>query len=528
MDLSDLPTGTLAHVSSYLPSPSRALFAVALNHRRDSSSAIVGNQQWDVLDFGEIEKDLAAKISDDHIGGVLLCIDAVYNLKRLRLTNCINITGVGLDPLRESAIIEQIDLSLVGDHESPMLDPEPPISCVEVIPILDSIIQRGEDCSLEHLVFPKVWRKDRNTESDFHAFLSRYNDYLSSRGDICLNCSCNLPGDGHMLRMNGRYRCPYGTQNFTCYDCMDHYCDDCRVDEIWGFCGKCERSYCAQCQTVKYCHCCENDICVDCIDFKECSNCHENTCLECASGCHNNCCADKIWCNNCFDYGEYLNSCQNCRECYCYDCSESDIYALGYCYDCVDSLCGQCRVNKCKEGSYCACASWCYELSFSVLLEDKERMQNKINELENERREEQSNKIIELKREVKDLTGCRNNCCADKIWYNCRVDNRGDVRWCENENCRECYCRDCSESDIYALGYCDDCQDSLCGQCRVNKCKDEELSHCGRCEKLAFPVLLEDRERMQTKINELENERREQRNEINEDLTGGLGELAEV
>jgi len=33
---------------------------------------------------------------------------------------------------------------------------------------------------------------------------------------------------------------------------------------------------------------------------------------------------------------------------------------------------------------------------------------------------------------------------------------------------------------------------------------------------------------MQTQINELENERREQRNEINEDLTGGLGELAEV
>eukprot|EP00984_Skeletonema_dohrnii_P020594 scaffold10077_cov83-Skeletonema_dohrnii-CCMP3373.AAC.2 len=416
MDLSDLPTGTLAYVSSYLPAPSRALFAVALNHR-DSSSAIVGNHQWDVLDFGEIEKDLAAKISDDDMRGVLLYIDAVNNLKRLRLTNCINITGVGLDPLRGSTIIQQIDLSLVGDHESPMLDPEPPISCTDVLPILGSIIERGEDCSLKHLVFPKVWRNERNTESDFHAFLTRYNGYLSSRADICLNCSCNLPGDGHMLQMDGRYRYPYGTQNFTCYDCKRKYCDECENEDGLYYisaCHRCERSYCAHCKTVKFCHCCENDICVDCIGFKECSNCHENTCLECARGCHNACCADKIWCNNCFDA---VSWCEKCNESYCRDCCDSDVYAVEFCYNCETSLCGQCRVKKCKEGSHCErrwgihCERSCEQLSFPVLLKDREKMQaqinelqTQINELENERRE-QSNEINELKREVKDLTG---------------------------------------------------------------------------------------------------------------------------
>ena len=66
-------------------------------------------------------------------------------------------------------------------------------------------------------------------------------------------------------------------------------------------------------------------------------------------------------------------------------------------------------------------------------------------------------------------------------------------------------------------------------------------NRCERCEQLTVPVLMEDREKMQTQINELqtqinelENERREQSNEINElkrevkDLTGGSGELAEV
>ena len=65
-------------------------------------------------------------------------------------------------------------------------------------------------------------------------------------------------------------------------------------------------------------------------------------------------------------------------------------------------------MKKCKERSHCE--RTCEQLSFPVLLEDREKMQTQINELqtqinelENERRE-QSIEINELKREVKDLT----------------------------------------------------------------------------------------------------------------------------
>ena len=78
----------------------------------------------------------------------------------MRLANCINITGAGLEPLSGSSVIEIIDLSLAGNHESPRLSPEPPISCDEVLPILDSIIERGEECALKFLVPPKVWQKE--------------------------------------------------------------------------------------------------------------------------------------------------------------------------------------------------------------------------------------------------------------------------------------------------------------------------------------------------------------------------------
>ena len=126
LSLSDLPIGALEHVSTYLMSLPRAMLAVALNYRDvERCSAIVGNQR-DVLDFGDIEDEVAAKLTDKDIKGVLLSIDAINTVKALRLTNCINISGMGLEPLRGSTMIEKIDLSLVGDHKSPNLSPAPP------------------------------------------------------------------------------------------------------------------------------------------------------------------------------------------------------------------------------------------------------------------------------------------------------------------------------------------------------------------------------------------------------------------
>ncbi len=99
-NIAHLPSAALIHITSYLKSPpiSRALLAVAIAKDADSLSqdsivsGIVGDD-WGTLDFGEIEKDLAAKLSDTDFSGVLHCIDAVNTVKKLRLTNCISIIG---------------------------------------------------------------------------------------------------------------------------------------------------------------------------------------------------------------------------------------------------------------------------------------------------------------------------------------------------------------------------------------------------------------------------------------------------
>ena len=156
LHINDLPDGLLVGISSYLAKPSVALFAIAISSNTSqptqTSKAIISNSSWDVLDFSNIEKSLAAKLSDDDIDKMLKSIDAVNNLKILKLAGCVNIRGNGLVTLCTATAIQQIDMSLVGKNESPTLELKPLLSVDIVLPTLYSIINRGS--SLKQLEFP--------------------------------------------------------------------------------------------------------------------------------------------------------------------------------------------------------------------------------------------------------------------------------------------------------------------------------------------------------------------------------------
>ena len=352
--LTDLPSGILAQAASFLAASSRALFAVALEDENSAanerSSAIVGNQ-WDILDFGDIEKDLAVKLSDAHIEKVLTCIDAVNNVKRLKLTNCVNITGAGLVPLRGSTIIEQIDLSLVGDHQSHFLrSPRPPLLCVHVLPILDSIIER-EGCALMHLQFPYVWRNDFERESyasEFCAFIGRYNQMWRSRGVVsCLDCNKRLPTRQNQWMNPGISNWNYGIQSYTCYDCFKHYCYSCVIgregERMLSRCKTCKRGYCTNCAKMHVCHCCGNSNCNDCYK-NQCDKCNEKICVNCVDGLEN--CyqceeCDRVFCSQCSDPGvtDFSRNCHVCNDISCDDCRFRR-FQLGQheCAECIKTI----------------------------------------------------------------------------------------------------------------------------------------------------------------------------------------------
>ena len=123
--IDDIPDA-LMHVANYLAKPQQALFAIALythnqtpttdrnnsstseewmsNATSDTIISATSREQWQELDFGDIEKSLASKLSDDHVRSILSCVDAPTNLKTLKLAGCVNITGSCLDVMTNTAL----------------------------------------------------------------------------------------------------------------------------------------------------------------------------------------------------------------------------------------------------------------------------------------------------------------------------------------------------------------------------------------------------------------------------------------
>ncbi|KAL9184907.1 hypothetical protein ACHAXT_002684 [Thalassiosira profunda] len=215
--LAHLPELALTHAASYLPRPSRALLAVAMAAPSQSwqqyysegtprtlsaaGRAVLGNGRWEELDFEEVEKELASKLTDDDVAAMLICIDAKTNLRKLKLSGCVNISGSGLEPLRQSVVLEHADLSLVGQHEKPNVRPLPMLEVGVVCDVLQSIVRLGGNNSLKLLTLPKMWS---NTETPamwregtaLRSFMGEYAEVFRNRNPPCSNCNDPLMGNG--------------------------------------------------------------------------------------------------------------------------------------------------------------------------------------------------------------------------------------------------------------------------------------------------------------------------------------------
>jgi len=267
----------------------------------ETSKAIISSTGWSVLDFDDIEKSLTAKLSDEDVDNVLRSIGAVNNVKILKLGGCVNITGIGLDLLRSSVAIEQIDMSLVGKHEVPLIEPGPQLSADAVLPILHSIIIGGSSLKQE---FPKKWRDTRSTQLD--QFLERYNGYLISQRYCCLKCDLLCVDDEDeeewICRLDGDEW--HGTQNFTCTKCVNHFCG--RAGCIFtndnstvNWCKECEKRYCENCTATYSCRRCEHEFCNECKEMKTCEGgCERAFCDDCSE--KTTCCyCGKMRCSIC-------------------------------------------------------------------------------------------------------------------------------------------------------------------------------------------------------------------------------------
>lgn len=535
---------------SFLSSPSQALFGLAIAAVNDKtlnkeSFAIVGDH-WDTLDFGEIEKDLAARLTDDDIKAVLWCIDAGNRVKKLSLAHCVNITGAGLEPLRGSTIIEQIDLSLAGKHQNPaLIEPwhpparivsltipfAPPISCELVLPILDSIIERGHLSSLKHLQFPMAWRTTKwyhegrehsNPNLAFVYFLMRYNQMLMNRGIVsCFHCSRNLSSSGYELVGssigNERGRFTFGNQNHTCSQCMKTYCYRCNDEDagaeirsirIYGYgdfmlerCKKCEREQCVECTEMYQCDQCEIFFCMDCKASTECSNysdCGNRVCSECSLGecykCQKEvCCECSQYCGSCeesicnFSCGGAGNWCSlgadGCSH-MCDDCASRNT-----CQQCKEAFCCLSECHKCKKEFCHECTQHCVSCGSNICNINFGGVDNWCS---------------------LGTCGC-NHMCDDCASFNtcqkckqafCCNEGSGHCETCNQTFCRDCvafrncdgfvprrnaacigeHCVDCPDEVFVELARtCAECNKEPCDACRNMESNSASWLRCTRC-----------------------------------------------
>jgi hypothetical protein len=165
--MEDFPKSVLSNIAVYLAKTERVLFAVALTAPSiswerensdgnktpsDAGQIIMSSpyykqnklydEKW--LDL-ELDNDYYSiprleKLNDGDICGVLVCTKAAQNLEHLSLPFCTNVVGHGLNLLRGSSILTDIDLSLTRRNGSTSLHNRIRLSERVVLPILSSII----------------------------------------------------------------------------------------------------------------------------------------------------------------------------------------------------------------------------------------------------------------------------------------------------------------------------------------------------------------------------------------------------
>lgn len=248
---------------SLLKKSARAYLMHLLQSPQEQPSRIAGsilnaNFDFESLNFKDVQDMIGRSLTDDDIHRLLLAVDGVNKINSLKLTHCFGVTGAGLAPLRGSTVLERIDLSLVGDYESPIIDGDTSISVYHVVPTLNSILDTDGN-SLVHIQFPRQWSIEDEENDLLTAFLEVYNNVLVSRQNPCLagDHECERVCGGKLVSAKGQTSC--------CNICLKYVCDEC--EEKYKFvecCELCEKPYCCECTSLLHCDECHKRVCGGC------------------------------------------------------------------------------------------------------------------------------------------------------------------------------------------------------------------------------------------------------------------------
>ena len=311
MNINDIPDEALHCVATFLSKAEIALLVTGISEGVEDCPAIRAKlPSPDELDFADVDKDVASRLNGDGLRIILLSIDAANNLKQLKLTNCLAVTGSGLKPLRGSTVLELLDVSLVGMGEYPDIVCGGKISRDAVKPIVKSIFNTGDRMALKYVHFPGGWEA---ADASLKRGLS---NFYVKRQTQCSHSWCSNVIDSSRAWGECCYLCLEQTVSCNEDDCEQHrlhqdHDDD--PDHSYFDCFRCERHICLRCGEMTRCQHCSLPFCLTCI------------CL----------------------------TCDGCNETFCEHCASDDAVQAFYCSYCCKTSCFRCRGNARERGEYC-------------------------------------------------------------------------------------------------------------------------------------------------------------------------------
>ena len=231
--------------------------------------------KWQVLDFIDIPVSLASRLTDDDIGAVLICIDAEKKLERLSLTHCFNVVGTGLEPLRSSLCLEELDLRLHRRFETPMAEcgeelvlfREIELSEGAVCDIVRSVLCHLGGSQFKRLHYPFEWYDVCNQFNNCCELSHYYEDQLMRSRTMM-----EFLQEHDAAVLNKHTCCVYFG-----YDSKDDFCSSFAFDDddIDVHCISCDEV------TFAVCSHCDEILCVQCADGSECEDCEKIYCEPC-------------------------------------------------------------------------------------------------------------------------------------------------------------------------------------------------------------------------------------------------------
>ena len=306
------------------------------------------NGGWEILDFIDLPKDLAARLTDDDLAAILLCIDAKNNLKRLNLTHCFGIVGQeGLEPLRGSVVLEKLDLGLVRQIEIPVMFTDAQLTQEVVCEILNSILAvDGNEFRRLHVPWFGAFGIINPSERILQLIDSHDLAFMNEKNRCVYFGYDNLQG---LLQLQN-------VENSS--DIIDR-CLQCNWHEGYVTCTGCNKIVCSGCEGVETC---SGDGC----NVVSCYSCRDRDRWPGARNIVN-------WCTSV--YSELFN-------------------------DQCPTRCGDCRLRECCNGTI-DCKD-CKMNVFDRLVEDNNEKQDEIDQL-NVENEEMQAEIDQLRQELSQL-----------------------------------------------------------------------------------------------------------------------------